>query len=240
MKIKSMRQACVPRSRKTAQAAKTGIWRLLTISCTGWLRKRIRNVTAKRRLSIPMMISAIAWRGRIFQLPSIQPQKQLWFMAQNGEEAKMWQKCGIFASNRPFWERIGNSGQKRTGTRVWAQIPGISAKKWSSILRLFRNLLSTSKWRIFQIPQDGLLHYLEKFFARLIKNYTTLKWGLCASSPVWISIVWISTIPYGLIANCTICPQIILNSAWGLMGYKSLVQKFNNALNPWNNWWNRR
>ncbi len=36
-------------------------------------------------------------------------------MAQNGEEAKMWQKCGIFASNRPLWERIGNSGQKKNG-----------------------------------------------------------------------------------------------------------------------------
>ena len=23
---------------------------------------------------------------------------------------KMWQKCGILASNRPLWERIGNSG----------------------------------------------------------------------------------------------------------------------------------
>ncbi len=40
----------------------------------------------------------------------------------------------------------------------------------SSILRLFRNLLSTSKRRIFQVPQDGLFHYLEKISARSFKN----------------------------------------------------------------------
>ena len=40
------------------------------------------------------------------------------YSSKRRREAKMWQKCGIFASNRPLWERIGNSGQKRTGTRV--------------------------------------------------------------------------------------------------------------------------
>ena len=48
-------------------------------------------------------------------------------------------------------------------------------KKWSTILRLLRNLLSSSKRRIFQIPQDWLFRYLGKFSARFIKNCTTLK-----------------------------------------------------------------
>lgn len=38
------------------------------------------------------------------------------------------------------------------------------------------------------------------------------------------------TTPCVLIANCTICPQMILKTVWGLMGYKSLVQMFNNPL----------
>lgn len=35
------------------------------------------------------------------------------------------------------------------------------------------------------------------------------------------------TTPCVLIANCTICLQMILNTVLGLMGYKSLVQIFN-------------
>ena len=96
---------------------------------------------------------------------------------------KMWQKCGIFASNRPLWERIGNSGQKRTGTRVWAQIPGISAKKWSTILGISRNLLSTSKLRIFQIPPDGVLQQSRKILCEIHKKLHNLKMRGSASSP---------------------------------------------------------
>ena len=49
-------------------------------------------------------------------------------MAQNGEEAKMWQKCGIFASNRPFWERIGNSGQKEREPEFELRLPEFRQK----------------------------------------------------------------------------------------------------------------
>ncbi len=38
------------------------------------------------------------------------------------------------------------------------------------------------------------------------------------------------TTPCDLIANCTICPQMILNTVLGLMGYKSPVQMFNNPV----------
>ena len=109
-----------------------------------------------------------------------------------------------------------------------AQRPaGREFSKWCSTLRLFRNLLTTSKRRIFQIPQDGLLYYPEKFSARFIKNCTPLKWGVCASSQDWIPIVWTFTTPCVLNANDTICLQMILNTVLGLMEYKSLVQMFN-------------
>lgn len=38
---------------------------------------------------------------KIFQLPSIQPQKKLWFMAQNGEEAEKRQKKSPISDNLP-------------------------------------------------------------------------------------------------------------------------------------------
>ena len=105
------------------------------------------------------------------------------------------------------------------------------SKKWSTILGISRTLLFTSKRWIFQIFQNGLFHYLEKFSARFIKNCTTLKWGT-ASPPDRISIVWTFTTLYVLIANSTICFRMILNTVWVLMGYKSLVQMFNNPVPP--------
>ena len=41
--------------------------------------------------------------------------------------------------------------------------------KWWSILRIFRNLLSTSKRRIFQVSNGRQFHLLEKFSARCFR-----------------------------------------------------------------------
>ena len=38
------------------------------------------------------------------------------------------------------------------------------------------------------------------------------------------------TTPCVLIANCTICPQMIMKTVLGLMGYKSLLQMFHNPV----------
>ena len=57
---------------------------------------------------------------------------------------------------------------------------GGESRKWSTILKLLRNLLSTSKRRIFQIPSDGVLQQSRKILHEITRTRTASKLSVLA------------------------------------------------------------
>ena len=77
-----------------------------------------------------------------------------------------------------FTSKSAPKTKKPTGGPV-----GGESKKWSTILGISRNLLSTSKLRIFQIPPDGVLQQSRKILCEIHKKLHNLKMRGSASSP---------------------------------------------------------
>ena len=101
---------------------------------------------------------------------SIQTQKELWFMAQTGEETKRGDSP---LSGKTQVALFSPKTKKPTRRSVGGEF-----SKWCRWGDLGLTFLRSPKMRIFQLPQDGVVHHLENFSERFVKIRITSKSGL--------------------------------------------------------------